>query len=167
MGCEGASLLQALQGKGYAKGVGLKSFLDHMPYTDDGNPHHGFVSSPYIEEPSDDVFQSIFPSALTPYGNQYGKCKNMSGSDVSQLVKELKDGNPSVVYVTYQFKSPRFNQYSFGKSVTNMHVMILIGYNENNGQYKVMDPAGSGTYWVSASSFEKAYSALRYAITVY
>lgn len=47
-----------------------------------------------------------------------------------------------------------------------MHVMTLIGYNENTGQYKVMDPAGEGAYWVSKSRFENAYNALRFAITV-
>lgn len=166
MGCEGAALLQALQGKGYASGVNLKTFLDQMPYTQDGNPHHGYVSSPYIEDPEADVFQSIFPSALTPYGNQYGPCQNMTGATPSQLVKELKAGHPSVVYVTYKFKTPKWNTFRFGKCVENMHVLTLIGYDENTGKYKVMDPAGSGSYWVSKSTFEKAYNALRYAITV-
>lgn len=166
MGCEGAALLQALQGKGYATGVNLKTFLDQMPYTQDGNPHHGYVSSPYIEDSKADVFQSIFPLALTPYGNQYGTCQNMTGATPSQLVKQLKAGHPSVVYVTYKFKAPKWSTFSFGKCVENMHVMTLIGYDENTGKYKVMDPAGLGSYWVSKNSFEKAYNALRYAITV-
>lgn len=106
MGCEGASLLQALQAKGYAGGVGLKTILDTMPYTSDGNPHHGFVSSPYIVDDAM-VYQSIFPSALTPFGNNYGTCINTSGSSAGQLVEHLKAGNPSVVYVTYKFAYPK------------------------------------------------------------
>ena len=165
MGCEAASLLQALQAKGYANGVGLRPMLDNMPYTTDGNPYNGFVSSPYIIDDAM-VYQSIFPSALTPYGNQYGTCINTSGSSPAQLVEQLKAGNPSVVYVTYNFAYPKWDTYSFGNCTSNMHVMTLIGYNSNTGKYKVMDPAGQGAYWVSKKSFENAYNALRFAITI-
>lgn len=165
MGCEGASLLQALQAKGYASGVSLKTILDTMPYTSDGNPHHGFVSSPYIVDDAM-VYQSIFPSALTPFGSQYGTCVNTSGYTPAQLVEQLRAGNPSVVYVTYKFAYPKWDTYSFGKCTSNMHVMTLVGYNENTGQYKVMDPAGQGGYWISKSKFENAYNALRFSITV-
>lgn len=166
MGCEGVTLLQALQGKGYAKEYDLKYILDNQPYTDDGNPHHGYVSSPYIVEKGH-VYQSIFPKALTPYGNKFGPCKDMSGNSTTQLINELKKGNPSVVYVTYKFRKPIWRTYSFGKCVENMHVMTLTGYNEKTGEYRVMDPAKLGSYWVKKETFERAYNALKFAITVY
>ena len=165
MGCEGAALLQALQSKGYASGIDLYKMLDNMPYTDDENPYHGYVSSPYKTEPADKIFQSIFPNVFTPYANTYGPCVNTTGYSTAQLVNELKAGHPSVVYVTYKFESPIWMPFSFGDCVYNMHVMTLIGYNPNNGQYKVMDPV-SGEYWVDGNVFEAAYNALKFAITV-
>lgn len=172
MGCEGAALLQCLQGKGYAKGVTLKTFLDNQPYTDDNNPHHGYCGSPY-KNLGDDSLRSIFPDTLAPYGNQYGPCKNAMGYSVNQLIEELKKGNTALVHVTYKFASPKVVTYSFGRFVSNGHVVSLIGYDEKNNQVKIMDPAGvysqmtkTGSYWISMAQFKKAYNALNYAIVV-
>lgn len=172
MGCEGAALLQCLQGKGYAKGVSLKTFLDNQPYTNDNNPHHGYCGSPY-KNLGDDSLRSIFPDTLAPYGNQYGPCKNAMGYSVNQLIDELKKGNTALVHVTYKFASPKVVTYSFGNFVSNGHVVSLIGYDEKNDQVKIMDPAGvyskmtkTGSYWISMAKFKKAYNALNYAIVV-
>lgn len=164
-GCEVASLLQALKGKGQATNVSYHYMLDHMPYTKDGNPYHGFVDSPYNHYKKD-CFQSIFPSALVPYGKKFGNVSNTSGYSTDQLINELKNGNPSVVYVTYNFKTPRWKKYHFGNIVDNMHVMTLTGYDTKSGKFRVMDPYKKGSYWVAVAVFKRSYNALKWAITV-
>ena len=164
-GCEVASLLQALKGKGQATNVSYHYMLDHMPYTKDGNPYHGFVDSPYNHYKKD-CFQSIFPSALVPYGKKFGNVSNTSGYSTDQLINELKNGNPSVVYVTFNFKTPRWKKYHFGNIVDNMHVMTLTGYDTKSGKFRVMDPYKKGSCWVSSSVFKRSYNALKWAITV-
>ena len=164
-GCEVASLLQCLRGKGYARNIGYHYMLDHMPYANDGNPYHGFVDSPYNHYKKD-CFQSIFPSALVPYGKKFGNVSNTSGYSTDQLINELKKGNSSVVYVTYNFKTPRWKKYHFGNIVDNMHVMTLTGYDTKSGKFRVMDPYKKGSYWVSGAVFKRSYNALKWAITV-
>lgn len=92
------------------------------------------------------MHQSIFRSALTPFGNNYGTCVNTSGYSLAQLVEQLKARDPIVVDITYKFMYPKWDTYSFGCCTSNMQVMTLIGYHGNTGQYKVMDPAGEGAY---------------------
>lgn len=48
-GCEGASLLQALQYKGKLSGWSLRSFLNTIPKSSNGNPNNGFVGSPLLK----------------------------------------------------------------------------------------------------------------------
>lgn len=170
-GCEGVSLLMALNYKGYTK-KSTKSFLDGMPKSKN-NPFIGFASgNPYKNV--NGVFQSIFPKPLANYGKKYSKkVKNISGSTPKQLRAQLKKGNPIVVYVTLDFKAPKMAKWSMGsagkvKTLDNLHVMTLIGYTKNG--YYVADPnrkkASKGKYWVSKAKFEKSYNALKYAVVV-
>ena len=54
------------------------------------------------------------------------------------------------------------------RTIDNMHVMTLIGYDEGTGAYLVNDPNSytKNQYWVKKDEFEKAYDALKYAIVV-
>lgn len=170
-GCEGASLLMGLTYKGYTK-KSLKPFLNDMPKSKK-NPFLGFASgNPYKNV--NGVFQSIFPQPLTTYGKKYSpNVKNATGYTPSQLKAQLKKGNPVVVYVTLDFATPKMAKWPMGmagkvKTVDNMHVMTLIGYNAKG--YYVADPnrktTAKGKYWVSKAKFEKAYNALRYAVVI-
>ena len=170
MGCEGASLLMAMQYKNYTN-VNLKTFLDNMPKTA-RNPFGGFSSTPYAVvkgEPA--IFQSIFPEALTNYGKTYNaNVFDISGYTTDQLKAEIDKGNPVVAYVTTRsFETPIWKVYNMGEAgnvniVDNMHVMVLTGYN-SNGEYQVTDPANSKqVYWVSKAKFETAYNALKWAV---
>lgn len=47
-GCEGASLLQALQYKGKLTNWSLTQFLNTIPKSPNGNPNNGFVGSPFV-----------------------------------------------------------------------------------------------------------------------
>lgn len=172
MGCEGASLLMALKYKGYTS-LDLKSFLDAMPKTE-RDPFSGFASTPYkIVSEVPEIFQSIFPGALTAFGNRYsGNVADGSGYTTAQLKAEIDKGNPVVAYVTTRnYETPVWKVYDMGPSgsvniVDNMHVMVLTGYN-SDGEYHVTDPASSrNTYWVSQVKFETAYNALRWAVVV-
>ncbi|MBW8382731.1 MAG: C39 family peptidase, partial [Youngiibacter sp.] len=172
MGCEGASLLMALKYKGYAS-LDLKAFLDAMPKTE-RDPFNGFASTPYtVVSVVPEIFQSIFPEALTAYGSRYsGNVADVSGYSTAQLKAEIDKGNPVVVYVTTRnYETPVWKVYDMGPSgnvniVDNMHVMVLTGYN-SDGEYHVTDPASSrNTYWVSQVKFETAYNALKWAVVV-
>lgn len=172
MGCEGATLLMALQYKGYTK-ASLKTFLDAMPKTE-RNPFKGFASTPYaVIKGTPPIFQSIFPEALTAYGKTYHEnVIDFSGASTDQLKEELNKGNPVAVYVTTRnFEAPLWKVYDMGDAgmvniVDNMHIMLLTGFN-SNGEYQVTDPANSKkVYWVSANQFETAYNALKWAIVI-
>lgn len=172
MGCEGASLLMALQYKGYT-GAGLKAFLDQIPKTA-RNPFQGFASTPYqVITGNPPIFQSIFPAPLTAYGKTYSaNVSDISGSDTNQLKAEIDKGNAVVVYVTTRdYETPKWLVYDMGEAgsvniVDNMHVMVLTGYN-SDGEYHVTDPASSrNRYWVSGLKFETSYNALKWAVVV-
>ena len=161
-GCEGASLLMALRGKGKAYSVKYRTFLDKMPYTKDGNPHHGFTGSPYQNK----AFSVIYPDALLPYASHYGIVKNTSGSTVKELLYHLSRGRPSVVWVTSGFKKPRWKTYSFGNAVSNVHVATLTGYKASTDTIIVMDPL-EGKKRVDAEQFKESYDAMKFALTIY
>lgn len=172
MGCEGASLLMALKHKGYTS-LDLRAFLDAMPKTE-RDPFTGFASTPYsIVEGDPEIFQSIFPEALTEYGRRYsGNVSDVSGYTTAQLKAEIDKGNPVVVYVTTRnYETPVWKVYDMGPSgyvniVDNMHVMVLTGYS-SDGEYHVTDPASSkNSYWVSQVKFETSYNALKWAVAV-
>lgn len=170
-GCEGVSLLMALNYKRYTN-VSTKKFLDGLPKSKN-NPFLGFASgTPYTNV--NGIFQSIFPKPLTAYGKKYNKkVNNAQGYTVSKLKQQLQKGNPAVVYVTLDFAAPKKAKWSMGtagkvNTVDNMHVVTLIGYNKTG--YYIADPnyksAKKGKYWVSKERFEKAYNVLKYAVVV-
>lgn len=169
MGCEGASLLMALKYKG-VNNITFKEFLDKMPKSPDNNPFNGFAGSPY--EVQNDIFQSIFPKALSSYGKQYHKgVENISGATSEELKAELYKGNPVVVYVTNRkFEAPRLKKYTFGKKdytiISNLHVVLLVGYNENDNTFYIADPNDKGYYWIDKNSFEAAYNIMKWAVVV-
>lgn len=172
MGCEGASLLMTLQFKG-STSAGLKAFLENMPMTE-RNPFTGFASTPFaVVSGTPEIFQSIFPEALTAYGKNYSaNVTDISGYTTDQLKAEIDKGNPVVVYVTTRnYETPKWKVYDMGEAgmvnmVDNMHVMVLTGYN-SDGSYHVTDPASSrNRYWVTKEKFEASYNALKWAVVV-
>ncbi|WP_369675038.1 C39 family peptidase, partial [Enterococcus faecium] len=62
-GCEGASLLQALQYKGKITNWSLTQFLNTIPKSPNGNPNNGFVGSPFVENSW--TYSAIYPAPLT------------------------------------------------------------------------------------------------------
>lgn len=164
MGCEAASLLQALKTLGYAKTYTLSAFLNEMPISYNNDPNNGFAGNPYIIM-TNGVYQSIFAQPLANWGKKYGNVQNISGSSASDLKLQLTLGHPIVVYVTYNFESPTYGYYFWGKGVDNAHIMTLAGYNSKTKKYLVSDPA-KGKYWVDYAVFEKAYNLTKGAVVV-
>ena len=164
MGCEAASLLQALHYKDCAKEYDLKSFLKVMPYSKNDNPYEGYSGTPYEYLPYP-TYQSIFPKPLTQWANQYGEAEDLSGKSETELQNEIKAGNPVIVYMSYNFEEPEWNEYPWGIGMDNMHVMTLCGYDGVNDKYQVCDPV-KGKYWVKATTFTKSYNYLKWAVVV-
>ena len=74
-GCEGASLLQALQYKGKLTNWSLRQFLNTIPKSPNGNPNNGFVGSPFVENSW--TYSAIYPAPLTTWGQKYGNVQNI------------------------------------------------------------------------------------------
>lgn len=162
-GCEGASLLQALQYKGKLTNWSLRSFLNTIPKSSNGNPNNGFVGSPFVENSY--TYSAIYPAPLTSWGQKYGNVQNISGSSMNTLINEVKNGNPVVVWVTINFQPIRWGNWNFGVAANNNHAVTLDGFNKAGNQVHVSDPI-SGSYWLSRTTFENIYNARKYAVVV-
>ncbi|WP_430618135.1 C39 family peptidase [Enterococcus sp. DIV1054d] len=162
-GCEGASLLQALQYKGKITNWSLTQFLNTIPKSTNGNPNTGFVGSPFVENSW--TYSAIYPAPLTTWGQKYGNVQNISGSSMNILLNEVKSGNPVVTWVTINFQPIRWGNWNFGVAANNNHAVTLDGYNKGSNQVHVSDPI-SGSYWLSRTTFENIYNARKYAVVV-
>lgn len=158
-GCEASSLLMGLKYKGYLRNTSLKTFVDAMPKSDD--PHQGFVRDIYGFEPRD-VPHWIAPDALAKFGRNYSGnsgVKDITGTSVAGLKKELDNKNPVVIYATGgNFDSPVDWVEEVPK---NVHVMLLIGYNPISKQMVINDPwtkTSSGKVYISEDRFTTIYN---------
>ena len=163
-GCEAASLLMSLWYKGILTNVSYKQFLRMMPYASDGNPYHGFVGTPYA---NDGNWDTIMMPAVAAWGARYdSNVRNITGCSVEELVYQLAQGNPVVVWTSYQFRSTHILHEWWGDYKTQNHVMTLIGFNPTNQSFAVADPYRTGKYWVSNSTFMNSWNVLRGAVVV-
>ena len=149
-GCECASLLMGLQYKGYLKDKTLYDVAASVPKTDD--PHTGFIYDIYGYDPRD-VAHWIAPDALASFGVSYSGNSNVvdaTGYSFSKLEKEIQNGNPVVIYLTNMLLSTP--NWSSGQEVpTNLHVMLLVGYNSVSKQVVISDP------WTRNNSSSRLY----------
>lgn len=160
-GCEAASTLEALHYKGHATGMSLASFLKTMPIAANGNPYQGFGGTPYAVV--DGVYQSIFPSAFTPWVAGFGGASNISGSSLDGIISQIAAGNPVVAWVTLNYQGPQWHRYDWGNGIDNAHVVTVDGYNGDS--MHIVDPE-NGTYWISKSAFNAAYSYMKFAVAI-
>lgn len=175
VGCEPTSLLMALKAKGYATTVTLPDFLAALPKTD-SNPAKGFVGSPYRPDLSKKTRTTIYPPALTAYGQRYGKVIDLSGASTQELQRELLSGNPVVAYVTLFWEKPYYRMYNIEgtqqRLLSNNHALLLCGYNKKTHQYYVADPYNvkhpnkDYFYWVEGKLFDALYNERHHALTV-
>ncbi|WP_411163850.1 C39 family peptidase [Lacticaseibacillus paracasei] len=159
--CEAASALEALHYKGHATGMSLASFLKTMPIAANGNPYQGFGGTPYAVV--DDVYQSIFPRAFTPWVAGFGGASNISGSSLDGIISQIAAGNPVVAWVTLNYQGPQWHRYDWGSGIDNAHVVTVDGYNGDS--MHIVDPE-NGTYWISKGAFNAAYSYMKFAVAI-
>ena len=160
-GCEASSLLMALQYKNKLLDYDLKKFVEEVP-KHKYDPHQGFIHSIYDYAPRD-VVHWIAPDALSRFALNYGMAEDISGSDVEDLKGYIRNNTPVIVYVTANFKEANFTE---GEVPLNLHVVLLIGYNQVNGDYAIIDPY-YGRQEIEASAFEKSYNILKYGVAIY
>ena len=156
-GCEGISLFQALQYKGYTGAMSLYNFMYTMPTST--NPFYGFASS--------GGYAAIFPPALANWGKGFsgGMTFDISGSSFDSLLEEVKNGNPVVAYVTAYYTTPTWRNYPFGSNLYNNHAVTLDGYDRINNLVHVSDPV-AGAKWMDMFTVANTYDARKYAVVV-
>lgn len=159
-GCEVASLLMALQYRGYLTNTSLYKIATDVP-KHESDAYQGFVSSIFDLEPRDRPHW-IAPSALAKFGRDYsgyGNIFDITSSTPEQLKNELNQGNPVIVYITGFFKQPKNWYYEVPN---NFHVALLIGYNKITGSYVLHDPwttnNGNGRTIIDKNTFESIYN---------
>ena len=156
-GCEGISLFQALQYKGYLGGMSLHNFMYTIPTST--NPFYGYAAS--------GGYAAIFPTPLANWGKGYsgGMTFDISGSSFDSLLEEVKNGNPVVAYVTSYYTTPTWRNYPFGPNLYNNHAVTLDGYDRINNLVHVSDPI-SGSKWMDMFTVASVYDARKYAVVV-
>lgn len=160
-GCEAASMLMSLQYKGYLTGTDLHSYASNMPKSDD--PNMGFYLDIFGKEPRD-VAHWIAPVPLINYGissSGYGDIVNISGVSIDDIANEIINGNPVIVYLTYNYSSPvNWN----GGAPRNLHVQVIVGYNKVTGEFIIYDPwtrtSGQYQFTLSKDSVSSLYNAV-------
>ena len=172
VGCEATALLMGLQYKGIATNVSYGQFLDAMP-KHSSNPEKGFAGSPYILDSS--IRTTIYPQALTDYGNTYaaGRTVNFSGSSVDDIKKEILAGNPVLVYLTVKRLAPIYVNYNIEGSIQslikNNHAVLVTGYDSEANKLRITDPwswSGRNEYWVDIPSFAYSYNLRNHSIVI-
>lgn len=160
-GCEAASMLMALQYKGYLQGMDLHRYVELMPKSDDYNT--GFVGSIYDLQPKTYVHW-IAPAPLAKFGRESSGNPNvvdMTGASLAELDKEIMAGNPVIIYVTFLFNP--LKEWLNG-APKNLHVVLLTGYNPETGTHRLTDPwtqsDGGRTFDLSRQELEKIYNAV-------
>lgn len=158
-GCEVASLLMALQYKGYAKNETIYSLTEKIPKTD--NPNTGFYLDIYNLEPRTEAHW-IAPAPLANFGASISgaSISNASGRSIDQLDAEVAAGNPVIIYLTYGFNNPK--EYGPHGVPKNLHVLVLAGYNSITGDQYFLDPwppRGNAYPTLSKARTEALYAA--------
>ncbi len=161
MVCEGASLLQALRGKGLTD-QSLISFISSMPRTADGNPYNGYAGE--WRHNVNGTYQGMMSAPVTSWARAFGSdAADITGSGAAGVRDEIRNGNPVVAWVTYGYASPEFRQMWWGRAVWNGHVIAVDGIRE--GAYHVVDPV-FGSSWIDARTFEAAFNVTGMAVAV-
>lgn len=160
-GCEAASMLMALQYKGYLGSMDLRTYATNMPKSDD--PNIGFYLDIFGKEPLD-VAHWIAPNPLVEYGissSGYSNIVNISGSSIDDIANEIINGNPVIIYLTYAYNNP----YNLSNGAPkNIHVQLVIGYNKLTGDFIIQDPwtrtSGQYQFTLSKNKISNLYSSV-------
>ncbi|MDG0819258.1 C39 family peptidase [Staphylococcus equorum] len=141
MGCEGVSAAMILQFNEHA--IPATQIMKHWP-RHANNPYKGYVGNHlWIKRGH---HQTIFPTALVPHLKQYDAHINDStGQSLNDLCSIINQGQPVVIYHTVLGQRPEKRTFKLDNHptqlVSNIHVTVLIGYDEHH--YYYIDPLWS------------------------
>ena len=178
-GCEGAAATTLLRYYGY--NVTLDEMISAIPrenITVKNGKRYGpsiyekFVGDPRGGYTSKNPGYGAFAPVVTKSMNQViashggGKtAKDITGSTVTDLYRNLRNGSPQIVWATYNMNQPTtVNSWyinSTGKYFEyprGTHVMVLTGYDANN--VYIADPYGASNKTFSRSTFNSRYKLL-------
>ncbi|PTI28420.1 MULTISPECIES: C39 family peptidase [Mammaliicoccus] len=138
MGCEGTSCSMLLNY--YNKKVDATTIMRNWP-THSDNPQKGYVGNHFLIKFG--YHQTIFPNVLALFLNKYDNdIVDGTGTELKDLEKIIESGHPVVIYHTTLGQSPVKKMFKIGNKkkefVTNIHVTLLIGFDEH--YYYYIDP---------------------------
>ncbi len=165
VGCESVSLYMALRYKGYVSDLDCVSFISTTPQSPDNNPHHGFVGTVF-DQHRYDILPAIFPSAFTPWANQYGKALDISGTGTEGVINQLLAGNPVVIWATAYFKPIEWQQFDWGSGFRNTHTVCLTGVDEDLGVIYYNDPVTKKNETVDIATFSTIYEVQNFGVAI-
>lgn len=146
-GCESVALTIALIYKGFSLDKTTIA-QDYLIMSSSDNFVKGYVGDPFSEEG-----MGIYPPGLLATARKYLRTQNtdeipqdISGSDFSELLRYVAEGEPVIVWTTMYMLEPEFSEYSVsykGKDYVwyyQEHCVVLSGYNLSEGTVTVSDP---------------------------
>ncbi|WP_028044378.1 C39 family peptidase [Candidatus Stoquefichus massiliensis] len=162
-GCEATSLYMALKYK-KKMNTDIRSFIGSIPqsYT----PYEGFSGDPFSRSTQINEYYTIFPQALISATYQYAQMRDISGSDIDQIMDEIASDHPVIAWVTGGFHAPNMENYYFGKAPSNLHIVLVSGYDQDKKVFYIKDPANRELTEVSFEQFQIAFDAMKYAMVV-
>lgn len=161
-GCEATALYMALAYKNKID-IGLPEFIYLQSRST--SPYDGFSGDPFKRGKAGEYF-TIFPQPFIQFGKEYSEIRNISTGTIDQIIDELANDHPVVVWVTGGFKPPVLEQYYFGKCPKNIHIMLVHGYDLETQTFYIKDPSNKDNIEVSFEDFQKSYNALKFAVAV-
>lgn len=162
-GCEATSLYMALK---YKKKIDtdLKTFISSIPKA--STPYEGFVGDPFSKATQIDDYFTIFPQALISATYKYAKMRDISGCDIEQMMDELANDHPVIIWGTGGFHEPTMENFYFGRVTRNLHVVLVNGYDKDKKVFYIKDPINKDLSEVSFDEFQTAYNAMKLAMIV-
>lgn len=138
MGCEGVASSMLLNY--YYKKIDAITIMKDWP-THIDNPKKGYVGNQFLI--SFLRHQSIFPNVLAPYLNKFdADLVDGTGTTLYELENILAKKHPVLIYHTKLGQSPVWKTFKIGRNnkklVSNIHVTLLIGFDEH--YYYYIDP---------------------------
>lgn len=162
-GCEATALYMALDYKN-AINVDLESFIETQPRTT--TPYTGFSGNPFEKSTKKGDYYTIFPSALIQHASFYKGVRDISHASLEQIIDELANDHPVIVWGTGGFRKPQMVSYFFKEAPANLHIVLLNGYDKDKEIFYVKDPIDKELTEVSFQDFQISYEALEFAISV-
>lgn len=149
-------------GKDYGPSIYQKFVGDPASTYTAGNPGYGAFAP---------VVTKAMNSVLSKHGSRY-KAYDISGTSPSQLYQKVRNGQPVVVWATYNMKTPTQKNSWYVKDASKpngeyyfeyprgTHVMVLCGVDDANNTITVEDPYGASYKTFDRSLFESKYALL-------